>query len=61
MTCEEFTRSLEAELRLRGVPFERAALQEFVDAGWPLIEDNPDLGFWLRQFLEALAQRAGET
>ena len=53
MTQAEFTESLESELRLRGVAFDRAALLAFVASAWPLIAENPDAGFWATEFLAA--------
>jgi hypothetical protein len=53
MTREEFTQQLERELRLRGVGFHRASLAEYVEASWPRIADDPDLGRWARQFVDS--------
>ena len=53
MTREEFSRQLEMELGLRGLAFHRATLAEFVDASWPLIADDPDLGRWAREFVDS--------
>jgi hypothetical protein len=53
MSQPEFVEALEAELHLRGIPFDRAALLAFVASAWPLIEENPDPGFWAREFLRA--------
>jgi hypothetical protein len=54
MIVGEFVRALEAELQLRGVPFDRADLVSFVVSAWPLIEDNPNVPHWATAFLEAL-------
>jgi hypothetical protein len=51
MTQPDFTAALESELHLRGVPFGRAALLDFVASAWPLIEENPNTGFWAGEFL----------
>ena len=53
MTREEFSQQLERELRLRGVGFHRATLAEYVEAAWPRIADDPDLGRWARQFVDS--------
>ena len=53
MTWDEFTQQLEMELRLCGVGFHRATLAEFVEASWPLIADDPDLGRWAREFVDS--------
>jgi hypothetical protein len=51
-TPDEVLRLLETDLRSRGVPFSRAALQMFVGPAWTLILDDPDPGFWVQRFLE---------
>jgi hypothetical protein len=53
MKNAEFITALEHELRLRGRAFSRADVQEFVaDACvWPLIVENPDVHFWVREFI----------
>ena len=48
MTLPTFTAALEAGLRLRGVAFARSDLLAFVEAAWPLVEDDPDVGRWMR-------------
>ena len=53
MTRDEFTQQLEMELRLCGVGFHRATLAEYVEAAWPRIADDPDLGRWARQFVDS--------
>lgn len=53
MGRECFTEPLAMELRLQGVGFDLRALQEFVEASWPLIEDAPDVAEWARAFVEA--------
>ena len=52
MTQPDFTAALEQELQLRGVAFSRADLLAFVASAWPLIEDDPGVMFWAREFLE---------
>jgi hypothetical protein len=49
----DFLAAVEAALLPRRVPFSRAALQAFVAAAWPLIEDGPDVALWAGRFLEA--------
>jgi hypothetical protein len=65
MSQQDFVEALESELHLRGVPFDRAALLDFVSSAWPLVEENPDVGFWAAEFLKsgtvALACWAAET
>lgn len=39
-------------VQLRGAAFSRAALQAFVEGAWVLIEDNPDVEFWSRAFID---------
>ena len=53
MTPADFLDALEAELRLRGVAFDRRALLAFVEAAWPLIAEDPDAGIWAREFIAA--------
>jgi hypothetical protein len=36
-----FITELVAELRLRGVPHDRAQVAEFVEDAWPLIDSDP--------------------
>lgn len=55
---DEFTEALEMELRLRGCSFERWKLLEFVQGAWPLIEEDPSPGRWVREFMEAQADPA---
>jgi hypothetical protein len=52
MTPPDSLAAVEAALRPRHVPFSRAALQAFVAAAWPLIEDSPDAEYWAERFLE---------
>jgi hypothetical protein len=58
MTQSDFTASLEQELRLQGLPFSRADLQEFVADAWPLILEDPDVMTWAREFLASDRQAA---
>jgi hypothetical protein len=51
MLHEEFIGLLEMELRLRGVGFHRATLAEFVEASWPLMQEDQDGGLWARKFI----------
>ena len=47
----DFLRLLEAHLQPLHVPFSRAALQAFVEACWPRMEDDPDVEWWAAKFL----------
>jgi hypothetical protein len=51
MTQADFLESLEAELRLRHVAFDRLMLTEFVASVWPLIADDPDVRLWAGEFI----------
>jgi hypothetical protein len=42
MTPTDFIAGLEQELRLRGLPFNRADVLAFADEVWPLAQDDPD-------------------
>jgi hypothetical protein len=53
MSLTEFAALLERELQLRAVAFSRGELLAFVEAVWPLIEDDPDEARWARAFVEA--------
>lgn len=53
MTPDDFLPLLESTLQHRRVAFSRAALLAFVDAAWPLIDDNPDVWYWADRFTEA--------
>jgi len=61
MTLTDFLAAVESDLRLRGFPFSRAALEAFVSSSWPLIEDDPDPARWASAFLEAHRQEQPET
>ena len=45
-TLDTFARSVEAELRLAGHPFDRAALWAYVASCWPLLLNDPDPVRW---------------
>jgi hypothetical protein len=47
----DFLRLLEAHLQPLHVPFSRSALQAFVEACWPWMEDDPDVEMWAEKFL----------
>jgi hypothetical protein len=53
MTPAEFVQALEQELHLSGRPFDRANVIAFVEAVWPLVEDDPDIGLWAGEFWNA--------
>jgi hypothetical protein len=51
MTPADFLEALESELRLRCLAFDRRAVQEFVEAAWPLMAEDLDPGLWAREFV----------
>ena len=51
MNPADFLRLMETQLQPAGVPFSRAALQAFVEACWPWMEDDPDVELWAAKFL----------
>jgi len=53
MAPAEFLPDLEACLRARFAVFDQGELRAFVEAAWPLIEDNPDPARWAGEFLAA--------
>jgi hypothetical protein len=53
MSKNDFLAAVEEELRLRGIPFERSALVEYIASMWPWIDGDPDVYRWAREFLEA--------
>jgi hypothetical protein len=53
MSHPDFLTGLEAELRLRGVAFDRADVLAFADAVWPLAQEDTDPVKWADCFLEA--------
>jgi hypothetical protein len=57
MTPTDFTLALEQELQVRGVPFSRADVLDFVAGAWPLIQEDSDVSFWAREFIEAVQAR----
>jgi len=52
MTQPDFLASLEQELQLRGRAFSRSDLLAFVASVWPRGEEDPDVAFWARKFIE---------
>jgi hypothetical protein len=50
----EFAVALEAELRRRGLAFNRADVLEFAADVGPLIEDKPDPAWWVDRFVHAV-------
>lgn len=52
MSQSDFLQALESTLQLRGVSFSRTALQSFVADAWVLIEDNPVVEHWAREFID---------
>jgi hypothetical protein len=55
MTPADFLPSLEQELHLLGVPHDRGELLAWVADALPLIEDDPDVGRWAREYAEVRA------
>ena len=53
MTRTEFFRRVEADLRLRHVPFDAAELCAFVEDVWDLARHEPDAPRWAEAFLVA--------
>jgi hypothetical protein len=49
----EFLAMLVTELHVRGEPFERWCLAEWLASMWPWVEDDPDAYRWAGEFLEA--------
>lgn len=58
MTPTDFLPSLEQELHLLGVPHDRGDLVAWLDSVWPLVEDDPDVGRWAREYAEAVQAEA---
>jgi hypothetical protein len=58
-TRPEFLAALEAALQQRGKPFRRADVLAFVEAAWPLIEEDPSPGRWAGEFSAAAAKAEG--
>jgi hypothetical protein len=59
MNQTDFVLALEQELQLRGIRFQRADLVDFVASVWPLAQENPDVAFWAREFIDS--DQAGAT
>jgi len=59
MTPADFLPLIEEDLRARYLPFDRGQLLAFVEAAFPLIEDDPDPVAWATAFLEAKREAAG--
>jgi hypothetical protein len=57
LTQSDMVGMLEAELHLRGRPWNRGELLAWLAAMWPWVEDDPDPYRWAGEFLEAA--RAG--
>jgi hypothetical protein len=55
MSKTEFFLSVEADLRLRHVPFDKRELAEFLRSVWPLVEADDLPEHWSEAFLVALA------
>jgi hypothetical protein len=53
MNQTDFVAALEQELQLNGFGFRRADLVDFVSSVWPLAQENLDVTFWAREFMES--------
>src|ERR1700736_4681041 len=53
MNQTDFAAALEQELQLGDVTFTRADVLDFVASVWPLVQEDPDITFWAREFIEA--------
>jgi hypothetical protein len=53
MSREHFTAAVEEQLRIQGISFSLADLLEFIEAVWPLAQDDPDPVVWAERFLES--------
>jgi hypothetical protein len=59
MSKTECFLSVEADLRLRHVPFDLAELRVILEACWPLVEPDDAPETWATAFLQATAHWAG--
>jgi hypothetical protein len=55
MSQPDFIACLETDLALRGVAYDRRELLAWVASMRPWIEDDPDVGRWAGEFIEARA------
>jgi hypothetical protein len=53
MSRDDFTTALEEQLRIRGISFNRGDVLDFVEAVWPLAQEDPDPVAWSERFLES--------
>jgi hypothetical protein len=53
MNRSAFLTALAWQLTLQGVPYVRPDLEAFVDDVWPIVEEDPDVGRWAKEFLQA--------
>jgi hypothetical protein len=58
MTPAAFVRALEAELRLRGVPFDLRDLLAFAESVWRIAEDDPNPLLWADAFVKEVRAAA---
>ncbi len=58
---DDFTAALEAELQLHSRPFSQWDVLDFIEASWPLIADQPDVGQCAEAFLAAVPQETEAT
>jgi hypothetical protein len=57
MSKAEFFLAVEADLRLRHVPFDAAELRTFLTDCWPLVDADDLPEVWATAFLQATAHR----
>jgi hypothetical protein len=59
ITTSDFLHLLEQVLCQRRLPFSRASAIAFVEAAWPLIEDDSDVWTWSDRIVEAQSAISG--
>jgi hypothetical protein len=59
MSKTEFFLSVEADLRLRHIPFDRRQLEEFCRSMAPLADEGDNWTWWADTFLEAMGREPG--
>jgi hypothetical protein len=53
----DFTRLVESEMQMTGMPFDQADLIAFVECNHGLIDDAPDPALWAERFAELVRER----
>ncbi len=56
MDQADFARAVEADLRARGVPFERDTLRRFLEDTWPLVQPGQTPRLWADAYLESMGE-----